>query len=150
MVKANTLAYPQKAKFYMSASLAASAVINTSGTFTIFQNGANASGLNPAIVASNEKWFILNVSTPNTQTPDFIFGIVINGTPQPYSVDANTTIPTNSGKVELSSAINGYADAIEVEPSSNLQVTYFTLAANGSTPVTLVGYLDVLRVPIKA
>lgn len=150
MVKANTLSYPQKAKFYLTASLPASAVAGTSGTFTIFQNSPANAGLNPAIVSSSEKWFILNISANETQNPDFIFGLLVNGNVQPYSVDANTTIPTNSGRVELSSAINGYADAIEVESSSNVAVSYYTLAANGSTAVTLTGFLDVLRVPVKA
>ena len=148
MPKAQMLNVPQPTRMLMTASLAASAAAGTVFTFTIFQNGASSSGLNPAIVPSNQKWFILNLEVPSAVTPDFIFGMKVNGTAQPLALDANTTVPTNSGRVQLSEPINGYAAAIEIPPSATVEVTGYTLAANGTSAVTYNAYMSVLLVPI--
>ena len=148
MPKAQQLNVPQPTRMMMTATLAASAAANTTGQFTIFQNGASSAGLNPAQVPSNQKWFILNFEVASSVTPDFLFSMKVNGVNQPMSLDANTTVPTNSGRVQLSEAINGYAAAIEISPSSTVEVSYYTLAANGTSAVTYTAYMSVLLVPV--
>ncbi len=148
MGKAQLLTVPQIYKFMMTYDLAASAAANTLFSFNVYANGNNASPVNPVIVPSNEKWYILNLEVSSAVTPDFLFGVLVNGVSQGVNLDANTTVPTNGARVELSSAANGYADSIEVPPSANIQFTGYTLAANGTSAVTYVAFVKVLRVPL--
>lgn len=148
MGKAQLLTVPQIYKFMMTYDLAASAPANTLFNFGIYVNGNNGSPVNPAVVPSNEKWYILNFEVSSAVTPDFLFGLIVNGTNQGVNLDANTTVPTNGARVELSSAVNGYADSIEVPPSANIQVTGYTLTANGTSAVVYTAFMKVLRVPL--
>ena len=148
MGKAQLLTVPQINKFMMTYSLAASAPANTLFDFSMFTNGNSGSSVNPAVVPSNEKWYVLNFEVSATVATDFLFGLIVNGTNQGVNLDANTTVPTNGARVELSSAVNGYADSIEVPPSANIQVTGYTLAANGASILPYTAFMKVLRVPL--
>ncbi|MEM3845917.1 MAG: hypothetical protein QXU98_09470 [Candidatus Parvarchaeota archaeon] len=148
MPKAQLLNVPQKQNIMLTYSLAASAAAGTSFTFNAYQYGVNTTPNPNIIIPSNEKWFVMNTFVTSAVTPDFVFGIVINGNNQPFQIDANTTIPTNSAAKSLATAANGYAEAIEVPSSATMNVTGFTLAANGSSATSYTAWLEVLRVPL--
>ena len=121
----------------VSFSIAASAPAGTSATGSITRV-AGQPAQNVLTVPTDELWEIKDFYITATQTPDALIQPVVNSNIQPFQPDLNSLLISNQNKIKLDIPI-------VLKPGSLFYINAITLAANGSSAVTLTLYIQVVR-----